>query len=110
MAIRRGSGLSRADLSSQPHVSEAVAARRMRDEIFAGFGRLRLLLRRVGVGGRNVVQHGHKPALGLGHAPALSACIVLDLVALDLADAEILRFLVAEIESRYGRARPHGKT
>ena len=38
----------------------------------------------------NVVQHRRQPALGLGHAPAFSRGVVLDLVALDLADAEVI--------------------
>ena len=58
---------------------------------------------------RNVVQHRRQPALGLGHAHALARGIVLDLVALDLADAEIEAFGMAEIKPRHRRARPHRK-
>src|SRR3984957_2820909 len=54
---------------------------------------------------RDVVQHRGQPAFGLGDAPALARGVVLDLVALDLADAEIEAFRMAEIKTRYRRAR-----
>ena len=41
--------------------------------------------------------------------PALAPRIVLDLVALDLADAEIVALGMREVEPRHGRTRPHGK-
>ena len=56
---------------------------------------------------RNVIQHRRQPAFGLGDAPALARGVVLDLVALDLADAEIEAFGMAEIKPRHRRARPH---
>src|SRR5450759_3229579 len=84
----------------------AVAAGRMRRDVVGGGGggrrqgRHRFLdatvLRRLVLGG-DVVQDRRQPALGFRHAPALALRIVLDLVALDLADAEIETFGVAEI-------------
>src|SRR3954470_16956798 len=56
---------------------------------------------------RIVIQNRREPALGLVHAPALALGIVLDLVALDLADAEIGALRVAEIEPAHRRAWPH---
>ena len=46
---------------------------------------------------RIVVQDRREPTLGFGDAPALAFGVVLDLVALDLADAEIAAVGVAEI-------------
>src|SRR5215831_2057708 len=45
----------------------------------------------------------------LGHAPTLAGGVVLDLIALDLADAEIVALGMAEIEPADGSARPHGE-
>ena len=84
--------------------SPADAMRRSFDRwagVGRGLGAPRLILR------RNVVQHRRQPALGLDHAPALARGVILDLIALDLADAEIGALGVAEIEPRYRRARPH---
>src|SRR5438552_5626150 len=85
----------------------AGAAGRMGSNIVGGDGgdrrrRFRGLLLRG-----NIVQHRRQPALGLGHAHALARSVVLDLLALDLADAEIEAFGVADIETRHRRARPH---
>ena len=51
------------------------------------------------VRGRVVVQDRRQPALRLADGPALAARIVLDLVALDLRDAEIMRVGMREIEA-----------
>src|SRR5262245_13440349 len=67
----------------------------------------RLLGRLAREAERIVVQHRREPALRLRDAPALARRIVLDLVALDLADAEVVRVRVAEVETGHGRARPH---
>src|SRR4051812_9111078 len=56
---------------------------------------------------RDVVQDRRQPAFGLVHAPAFSRGVVLDLVALDLADTEIETLGMTEIEPRHRRARPH---
>src|SRR5258707_12401574 len=66
-----------------------------------GYRGRRLILR------RDIIQHRRQPALGFGDAHALARGIILDLVALDLADAEIEAFRVAEIKPGYRRARPH---
>ena len=59
----------------------------------ASSGVISLELRLVGICGRNVVQDRRQPAFGFRNRPALARRIVLDLVELDLADAEILGFL-----------------
>jgi hypothetical protein len=41
------------------------------------------------------------------HAPALARRVVFHLIALDLADAEVMRVRVAEVEPAHRRARPH---
>src|SRR3569833_506871 len=58
-------------------------------------------------GPRIVVQDRRQPAFTLRHAPALAAGIVFDLVALDLADAEVVAVRVAEIEPAHRGAWPH---
>ena len=57
--------------------------------------------------GRDIVEHRREPALGLRHRPCPCGGVVLDLVALDLADAEIVALRVAEIEPAHRGARPH---
>src|SRR6266478_9846082 len=47
---------------------------------------------------RIVVEHRREPAFRLSDGPALALGIVLDLVALDLAAAEIVALGVAQIE------------
>lgn len=48
------------------------------------------------VGGRGgdgiIVKHRRQPALGFRGGPALAAGVILDLIALDLADAEVVAF------------------
>jgi hypothetical protein len=56
-----------------------------------------------------VVEHRREPLLRLLGAPALAQRVILDLVALDLADAEIGALRVAEIEPAHRGARPHGE-
>src|SRR3974390_2519378 len=56
---------------------------------------------------RVVIQNRREPALGLFCAPALALGVILDLIALDLADAEIGALRMAEIESAHRRTRPH---
>src|SRR5262245_50406656 len=59
--------------------------------------------------GAIVVEHGRKPSLGLLDAPALARRILLHLVALDLADTEIVAVGMREIKTGYGRPWPHGE-
>src|SRR5215471_906299 len=54
-----------------------------------------------------VVEHGSEPLLRFRHGPTLTPGIILELVALDLADAEIVALGVAEIEPAYRCAGPH---
>src|SRR5947209_409719 len=68
-----------------------------------------LLRRRSRCRQRIVIEDRREPSLRLGDGPALAARIVLDLVALNLADAEIMAVGMAEIEPADGRAGPHGK-
>ena len=84
------------------HRWRARPRRRQRRHRFLHAAVLRGLILR-----RDVVQHRRQPALGFRDAPALARGVVLDLVALDLADAEIEAFGMAEIKPRYRRARPH---
>src|SRR5499427_5767552 len=58
---------------------------------------------------RVIVEHRREPLLRLGHAPALARGVVLDLIALDLADAEIVAVGMAEVESADGGTGPHGE-
>src|SRR5258708_2302167 len=73
----------------------------------AGYGEL--LRRRSRRNQRVIVEHRREPLLRLGHAPALARGVVLDLIALDLADAEIVALGMAEVEPAHGSARPHGE-
>src|SRR6516165_12532692 len=56
---------------------------------------------------RVVIQDRREPALAFGDGPALAPRIVLDLIPLDLADAEIRALRMAKIEPAYRRAWPH---
>src|SRR5580700_10501957 len=58
---------------------------------------------------RIVVEHWREPLLAHLRAPAFAPRVVLDLVALDLADAEIMALRVAEIEPAHRGAGPHGE-
>src|SRR6266478_6551455 len=80
-------------------------SRRLRRHRFLHAAVLRGLILR-----RDVIQDRRQPALGFRHAPAFSRRIILDLVPLDLADAEVKAFGMAEIKPGYRRARPHRKT
>src|SRR5215471_633859 len=55
-----------------------------------------------------VVEHRCQPTLGLLEAPALALSVVFDLVALDLADAEVMAIGVRQIKTRDASRRPHG--
>src|SRR5215204_3528532 len=70
-----------------------------------------LLLRRYFFGDRPriVVEDRRQPSLRLLDRPALAPRVVLDLVALDLADTEIGAVGVTEIEPADRGARPHRK-
>src|SRR5690348_11151713 len=58
---------------------------------------------------RLVVEDGCKPPFCLGQWPALATGVVLSLVTLDSADAEIVALRMREIKSRHRRSGPHGK-
>src|SRR5262249_53948773 len=58
---------------------------------------------------RVVIEHWREPFFGFGHSPSLAGGIVVDLIALDLADAEVMALRMAEIEPENGSARPHSK-
>src|SRR5262249_41715133 len=73
----------------------------------AGYGEL--LRRRSRRNQRVIVEHRREPLLRLGHAPTLARGVVLDLIALDLADAEIMALGMAEVEPADRSARPHGE-
>src|SRR6185312_6827585 len=55
-----------------------------------------------------VVQVLAEPALDLGHAHPLAFVVVGDLIAVDLAEDEVARFRVGEVEAAYARSGPHG--
>ncbi len=57
-----------------------------------------------------IAQIGGQPALGLVEPPSLAFGIVGHLVALELADAEITRIAMGEIEAGNGRRRGHRET
>src|SRR5262245_23364149 len=58
---------------------------------------------------RIVVEDRREPLLGLGHPPSLALRIILDLIALDLAAAEIAALGMAEVEPAHRGGRPHGE-
>src|SRR5262249_45477031 len=58
---------------------------------------------------RASVEHPPEPLLRLGHAPALPRRVDLDLIARDLAEAEIVAVGMAEVESADGGTGPHGE-
>src|SRR5947209_9475444 len=59
------------------------------------------------VGDRTLVEVGTKPALGLLDGDAAAAGIILELVAADARDAEILAVSMAEVKSGDSRGRKH---
>src|ERR1700745_350473 len=73
----------------------------------AGYGEL--LRRRSRCNQRVIVEHRREPLLRLGHAPALARGVVLDLIALDLTDAEIVALGMAKVEPTDRCTRPHGE-
>src|SRR5476651_511743 len=56
-----------------------------------------------------VGQERRQRFLALSHAPALAFGVILDLIAVDAADAEIGALGMGEIKSRHRSARPHGE-
>src|ERR1700722_19810758 len=60
-------------------------------------------------GERIVIGDRCRPLFGLLEGPLCARRIVFDLVALDLADTEIVAFRMAEIKAGYGCAGPHRK-
>jgi hypothetical protein len=58
---------------------------------------------------RVVIQVLPEPSLDLYHAHALAFAIVGDLIAVDLAQAEISRFWMGEVEPTHARSGPHRK-
>src|SRR3984957_14877980 len=58
---------------------------------------------------RIVIEDRRQPFFGLLERQAFTSGIIFDLVALDLADAEIIALRVAEIEAADRGAGPHGK-
>src|SRR5262245_30827806 len=58
---------------------------------------------------RLVAEVGPQPALDLGLGHPLAAGVVLDLVAADLADREVARLGVAEVEAGDRGGRGHGE-
>ena len=56
-----------------------------------------------------VVQILPEPSLNFCHAHRLAFTVIGDLVAVDLAQAEISRFRVGKVESAHAGAGPHGK-
>ncbi len=61
-----------------------------------------VLLRRLRLPQREgvVVEDRREPALGLRHVHALAPRVILDLIALDLGDAEIRGLGMREVEAR----------
>src|SRR5689334_24652954 len=57
--------------------------------------------------GRLVVQVGPEPAFDLADRHAFARVVVLDLIAIDLAEAEVTRLRVSEVEAAHARAGPH---
>src|SRR5450759_4028000 len=57
--------------------------------------------------GSLVVQVGGEPARGFVHGPALATRVVLELVAADAADAEVVRLGAPEVEAGDRRRRQH---
>src|SRR3954471_15210168 len=71
-------------------------------------GGVPLLLRRLReIPRRVVVQDRPEPALDLADIHSLAGGVILDLIALNLGDAEIMRLRVGDVDPRHRRARPH---
>src|SRR5512143_1002313 len=64
----------------------------------------------AGRGVHIIIKYGSEPALALGDGPTFAPRVVLDLVTLDPADAEIGALRMAKIKPAHGRARPHRET
>src|SRR5262249_19105734 len=59
---------------------------------------------------RVIVENGCQPPFTFADGPVLPPRVVLDLIAFDLADAEIRALRMAEIEPAHGGAGPHRET
>src|SRR5262249_56209514 len=95
-AVRTGRGC-RAKRKNQPASSPPASAGLDRGRALAS--NIRELFRRCSRRDQRViVEHRREPLLRLGHAPALARGVVLDLIALDLADAELLALGAAVTE------------
>src|SRR4249920_441438 len=89
------------------HSRFGTASCRIYRKVPAGYGEL--FRRRSRRNQRIIVEHRREPLLRLGHAPAIARGVVLDLIALDVADGEIVALGMAEVEPAHGGARPHGE-
>src|SRR5487761_2576403 len=79
------------------------------DRIFAGWWRTMLMCGSSGGGlNRVIVQRRRKPFIGIRQRHILAPRIILDLIASNLADGEVLRLRMREIESAHRRRGPHG--
>src|SRR5208282_139462 len=58
---------------------------------------------------RVVIEDRRQPFLGLRQRPVLALGVILDLIALDFADTEIIAFGMTEIEPAHRSAGPHGE-
>src|SRR5207248_10063036 len=65
------------------------------------------LRRRLRQRRRIVVENRRQPSLAFGERLVLASRVILDLIALDLADAEIMTVRMTEIEAAHRGARPH---
>ena len=55
-----------------------------------------------------IIKDRCEPALDFLYRHSLAARVILDLIPFDFGHAEIIAFRMADIETRYGRAGPHG--
>src|SRR5512135_3627732 len=58
---------------------------------------------------RIVVKNGRQPPLALGERLTFAPRVIVDLIAFDLADAEIITLRMTEIEAAHRGAGPHRK-
>src|ERR1700730_5601152 len=61
----------------------------------------------AGRGVRIVVENRRKPAFAFADTPVFPPRVIFDLIAFDLADAEIRALWVAEIKPAHSSSRPH---
>src|SRR6185295_20003036 len=86
-----------------------VAARLAEAEADPAVGRAALAVQPGGAANAAgvLIEVGAQPALGLGDRHAAARRIILELVAADPGDSEILAVTMAEVETGDGRGRPH---